>query len=1031
MTQKLIDGNITIEDKASKALSDIERALKNIEKIAKPVTKQMRELNNEISKMKSAKIDAGKLYAETQENMRKVSGFKSLPKQRQFSAVDRAVGMQYRQVAADTNLAAKSALADLEIKKINSKSAAKRAMADFEIQKINAKSAAKEKYFDRLDSSISLRGLNRQASITQQELLRSMRQDKLMEHQKALVGMNEEVMKRMIAEREASMKRVAEYKKELALKSQQEKMEQRLAVQEQRLSQRAQNRTDWQKKMDRLAAKGGMLQPMWESLGKSESAAGVARSPHLLSEGALGVFGKMGKFGKGVSGFVGGRVIGGMMGSAGLGGIVGGALAGPIGIAIAALGTLLIGGISKLISVTKEISGILNEISTERAAESTSLRVKMQMSSEMFGVDPRNVEGIDKKIFGLRNIEQEYYKHGMAGRDITTSAIDWLHLLGTKDSGGVFKDEKQAFDFSAALSAISKMNGLSAQEYETVRYQGMQILSKGYADILDVKPLLNSAPGFVRDLLQQTGMSRKQLLESGRTKTFTSDKFIGALMNVKDYYEVLSDRASSRTTAQQEEASKNIIGAAAIWDEQYNKAKAESNTMVTNAIIQGGLADHIKESWYKMWSDTNDAQDGINQKVQFEKELTYAIWTFLNDAYTTFVVIKNIFDIIVDSVIFIGKEIYAVIRGAYDAIVNGLSSLVAFILRGVAKIPGVDSENLNIMANAYDPNSERNLKERAYQDAAERMADAIIKNDLAGGRERIAKELPEIFNEEYVSGEKVSYETVPGKLTVTTVPLDVAKNPSVNDAIRGYKVIDENDPNYPSSVKVKKTIDDWTNTTQKEVRTPIYESKLNEDKLARIVYSGLNSDDKISKAADRSAMIANIKNELESGGIKLDDDVVKKFGLRGDESAYSWQNIALSRPGQYLAEFGEDVKQDVDDIKNVMANREKTNELAKQAFENMKAPYIEKIAKNTDDIKAAQGKGNGQILDVLKEIAGITVINKVTRVRPDVVFNFGSYGRNGKNEDPNIVREVADTLRSFYNGDSSELHVNDAMVHKE
>ena len=1030
MAQKLIDGNITIEDKASKSLSAIEKALRNIEKVAKPVTKQMKELNNEISKMKSAKMDMGKLYTTTQENMRKVSGFKSLPKQRQFSAVDRAVGMQYRQVTADTNLAAKSVLADLEIKKINAKSSARRALSDFEMQKINAKAAAKEKYFDRLDSSISLRGLNRQASITQQELLRSMRQDKLMEHQKALVGMNEEVMKRMIAEREASMKRVAEYKKELALKSQQEKMEQRLAVQEQRLSQRAQNRTDWQKKMDKLAAKGGMLQPMWESLGKSESAVGVARSPHLLSEGAMGVFGKMGKFGKGVSGFVGGRVIGGMMGSAGLGGIVGGALAGPIGIAIAALGTLLIGGISKLISVTKEISGILNEISTERAAESTSLRVKMQMSSEMFGVDPRNVEGIDKKIYGLRNMEQEYYKHGMAGRDITTSAIDWLHLLGTKDSGGVFKDEKQAFDFSAALSAISKMNGLSAQEYETVRYQGMQILSKGYADILDVKPLLNSAPGFVRDLLQQTGMSRKELLESGRTKSFTSDKFIDALMGVKDYYEVLSDRASSRTAAQQEEASKNIIGAAAVWDEQYNKAKAESNTMVANAVIQGGLADHIKESWYKMWSDTNDAQDGINRKVQFEKELTYGIWTFINDVYTAMVVIKNIFDLIVDAVIFIGKEIYAVIRGAYDAIVNGLSSLVAFILRGVAKIPGVDSENLNLMANAYDPNSERNLKERAYNDAAERMADAIIKNDLKGGRERIAKELPEIFNEEHISGEKVSYETVPGKLTVTTVPIEAVKNPSINDVMRGYIAIDENDTTYPSSVKVKKTIDDWTNTTKKEVRTPIYESKLNEDKLARIVYSGLNSDDKTSKAADRSAMIANIKKELESGGIKLDDDVVKKFGLRGDESAYSWQNIALSRPGQYLKEFGEDVKQDIDDIDKVMKKREETNELAKQAFENTKAPYLEKISKNTDDIKAAQGKGNGQILDVLKESAGITVINKVTRVRPDVVFNFGSYGRNGKNEDPNL-RAVGDKLNSFYNEEENKVSINGIPVLNE
>lgn len=991
MAQKLIDGNITIEDKASKALSDIERALRNIEKIAKPVTKQMRELNSEISKMKSARIDAGKLYTATQENMRKVSGFKSLSKQRQFSAVDRAVGMQYRQVAADTNLAAKSVLADLEIKKINAKAAARRSISDFEIQKINAKSAAKEKYFDRLDSSIRLRGLNRQASITQQELLRSMRQDKLMEHQKALVGMNEEVMKRMIAEREASMKRVAEYKKELALKSQQEKMEQRLAVQEQRLSQRAQNRTDWQKKMDKLAAKGGMLQPMWESLGKSESAVGVARSPHLLSEGALGVFGKMGKFGKGVSGFVGGRVIGGMMGSAGLGGIVGGALAGPIGIAIAALGTLLIGGISKLISVTKEISGILNEISTERAAESTSLRVKMQMSSEMFGVDPRNVEGIDKKIFGLRTMEQEYYKHGMAGRDITTSAIDWLHLLGTKDSGGVFKDEKQAFDFSAALSAISKMNGLSAQEYETVRYQGMQILSKGYADILDIKPLLNSAPGFVRDLLQQTGMSRKQLLESGRTKTFTSDKFIGALMNVKDYYEVLSDRASSRTAAQQEEASKNIIGAAAVWDEQYNKAKAESNTMVTNAVIQGGLADHIKESWYKMWSDTNDAQDGISKKVQFEKELTYSIWLFINDVYAAVVVIKNFFDLLFDSALGIGKEIYAVIRGAYDAIVNGLSSLVAFILRGIAKIPGVDSENLNLMANAYDPNSERNIKERAYNDAAERIADAIIKNDLAGGRERIASELPEIFADTKI----VKYEKV-------RIPLPKRKNGKW----------------------------DLSKFRETRVKMPILGDVTNEDRLKRIVYSGLNSDEKTSKAADRSAMIANIKNELESGGIKLDDDVVKKFGLRGDESAYSWDNIALSRPLQYLNEAVEDVRQDSDDMKNVLAKREEIRELAKQAFENMKAPYLPKISENTDDIKAAQGKGNGQILDILKEIAGITVINKVTRVRPDVVFNFGSYGRNGKNEDPNL-RAVGDKLNSFYNDEENKVSINGIPVLNE
>ena len=990
MAQKLIDGNITIEDKASKALSDIERALRNIEKVAKPVTKQMRELNSEISKMKSAKMDMGKLYSSTQENMRKVSGFKTLPKQRQFSAVDRAVGMQYRQVAADTNLAAKSVLADLEIKKINAKAAARQAISDFEIKKINAKSVAKEKYFDRLDSSISLRGLNRQASITQQELLRSTRQDKLMAHQKALVGMNEEATKHTIAEREASMKRVAEYKKELALKLQQEKMERRLAEQEQRLSQRAKNRTAWQKKMDKLAAKGGMLQPMWQSLGKSESAVGVARSPHLLSEGAMGVFGKMGKFGKGVSGFVGGRVIGGMVGSAGLGGIVGGALAGPIGIAIATLGTLLIGGISKLISVTKEISGILNEISTQRAAESTSLRVKMQMSSEMFGVDPRDVEGIDKKIYGLRNMEQEYYKHGMAGRDITTSAIDWLHLLGTKESGGVFKDEKQAFDFSAALSAISKMNGLSPQEYETVRYQGMQILSKGYADILDIKPLLNSAPGFVRDLLQQTGMSRKDLLESGRNKTFTSDKFIGSLMNVKDYYEVLSDRASSRTPAQQKEAAQNIIGAAAVWDEQYEKVKAESNTAVTNAVIQGGIAEQIKESWYKMWSDTNDAQDGIEKKVKFEKEVTYAIWLFINDVYTAMVVIKNIFDLIVDLVLVIGKEIYALLRGTFDIIANLLGSLVAFMLRVVARIPGIDSESLNTTADEYDPNSERNLKERAYNDAAERIADAIIKNDLKGGRERIVSELPEIFSDTTVTGTEKTY--------------------------------------FPRVVEDENGKLDWSKMERIPFEIEIENTVTNEDRLKRIVYSGLNSDEKTSKAADRSAMIANIKRELESGGLKLDYDIAEKVGLLGIESDYTWQNLLRSRSERYRDEFVEDIKQDVDDMENVIAKRDETRELAKQAFENMKSPYLPKISNDVNDI--AHGKGNGKILDVLKEIAGITVINKVTRVRPDVVFNFGSYGRNGRNEDLNF-RAVGDRINSFHNGEENKVSINGVTVLNE
>ena len=99
-------------------------------------------------------------------------------------------------------------------------------------------------------------------------------------------------------------------------------------------------------------------------------------------------------------------------------------------------------------------------------------------------------------------------------------------------------------------------------------------------------------------------------------------------------------------------------------------------------------------------------------------------------------------------------------------------------------------------------------------------------------------------------------------------------------------------------------------------------------------------------------------------------------------------------------------------------------------MENVKAPYIPKMAGDVRNIKDSVGKGNAKILDILKEIAGITVINKVTRVRPDVVFNFGSYGRNGRNEDPNL-RAVGDKLNSFYNEEEYKVSVNGVPVLNE
>lgn len=1036
MPEKLIDGNITIEDKASASLSQIESALKGIGKMATPVTKKMQALNKEIAKMKSSPMDDGKIYGRVNQNLSRQKWFKDLPQTQKVQIIRDTVNKTQRQNAVKSSLAMKSMVSNMEI------------------EKINARADARERYFERLDKSLGIRAENRQAYIGQLESLRMARQADLFKKQTELADLNhvnkssqiaqkalysesliekkaglanlnaqirssqviekEESSKRLleqkaellklsaklnssqIAEKEASAKRLMEQKAELSSKMQQQKMESKLAERERKLAESVKSRTDWQKRMDTLAEKGGKLQPLWESFGKATSPLNLARSPHLVTEGMGGVFGKMGRFGKGIGGFVTGRMVGGMLGSSTLGGIIGGAVAGPVGVAISAVGTAIIAGFNKLSDRFKEIVEILERTASERATESTSLRRKMQMSSEMFGVEPTNVEEIDKKLYGLRSLEQQYYRKGMSGRDITTSAIDWLHLLGTKESGGVFKDEQQVFDFSAALSAIAKMNGLSDQEYETVRYQGMQILSKGYADILDVKPLLNSAPGFVRDLLQQTGMSRKEFLESGRTRAFTSDKFIGALMGVKDYYEVLSERMSSRTQESQNEAAENIIGAASVWDEMYKKNEAESNKIVANAIMQGSLADDINKSFYQMFTTTNDAEEGTLAKANLEKQTTHEIWKMIMYIYGGWVLIKNVVDFVIDGVMgFVGMMGAGFMNGI-DLLTRGLITAFGKLLYAIGDLlpDSFGGSKLKEWGTALDYDDVVKKRERAEEDLIDKLTEDMYKTYQKEGHKGVM--------------EKYGY-ALEGKTANKFV---------------GYKLGEEANP--------------WTfGLTNRETKTPIYEgSKPIEDAL----FFG-NEKDKseqrwVDKEVLRRNIAANVDVFIDSKGYFASSKDGKKslqedLGLRhASVDEYGYLDSLVSRTDFVADKTIKAFENDADDMVRMLDNNNRAIAQAEEAMADVKSPYVEKISHDVKDIKNAQGSGNAKILDVLKEIAGITVINKVTRVRPDVVFNFGSYGRNGKKEDENL-RAVGDRLNAFYNDEQHKVSINGVPVLNE
>lgn len=730
--------------------------------------------------------------------------------------------------------------------------------------------------------------------------------------------------------------------------------------------------------------------------------------------GLFGMFTGDSNFTRGLKGAFGGRLTGAMLGGGGgaklLGTVAGGgAAAGPIGIAIGIAAAGIIAGLVKVVDAVHGVIDTINRIASERARESVGLRRKMQMSPEMFGVDPEDIKAIDKKIYALREEEQQMYLHGLPGRDITTSAIDWLHLMGTKDTaGGVFENEKEAFQFSKAIAAIAKMNDLSPQEYETVRYQGMQIMSKGYADILDIKPLLNSAPGFVRDLLQQTGMTRKDLLESSRSRGFTADMFKQALLNVGDYYETLADRATSRTTEQQQEAAENIVGRAAIYDELYEKEKAKSNMVVANATIEASIAEGIKESWYKMWSDTNDAEDGIVKKVEFEKKMTGMILKGLNGIVLGVTVIKNIFDMVFNTVRFIGEEIIAVINLVPRTLEGAFGSFFAWIFRQVGSLPGFDEEKWNLMADEVDPNAKKKLNEAYLESRADEINEYISKLDPN-------VDFDTLYNELLKMG--IGKEEVVGYEDKTVIPKQLEQRVWDDNLLGGGRGGWREALPGENSLKRQQVWVEHPELAYTE-KVPIKENRLSKDFVKELFFGGGNADSERNRIADASFRKNVLLQHPElwaqlKDGIWQDKEAFKDLegnvrslssvlgGVAKSGSDYTWGSRISASFIDPVKNWVKGMAQDADDIKTARERYDKANKEYQEAAENVHGG-ISKIA--GDVHKIAGGKGNEKILDVLKEIAGVIVINKVTQVRPDVVFNYGSYGRNGPREQANVIQ---------------------------
>ena len=427
----------------------------------------------------------------------------------------------------------------------------------------------------------------------------------------------------------------------------------------------------------------------------------------------------------------------------------------------------------------------------------------------------------------------------------------------------------------------------------------------------------------------------------------------------------------------------------------YKKNEAESNKIVANAIMQGSLADDINKSFYQMFTTTNEAEEGTLAKANLEKQITHEIWKMILYIYGGWVLIKNVVDFVIDGVMGVVGMMGAGFMNGIDLLTRGLMTAFGKLLYAIGELlpDSFGGSKLKEWGTALDYDDVVKKRERAEEDLIDKLTEDMYKTYQKEGHKGVM--------------EKYGY-ALEGK--------------SAN-AFVGYKLGEEANP--------------WTfGLTNRETKTPIYESKPIEDAL----FFGNEKDKSEQRWVDKEVLRRNIAANVDvfidsKGNFASSKDGKKSLqedlGLRhAGVDDYSYLDGLVARTDFVAGKTIKAFENDFNDITRMLDSNNRAIAQAEEAMADVKAPYVEKIARDVNDIKKGQGSGNAKILDVLKEIAGITVINKVTRVRPDVVFNFGSYGRNGKKEDENL-RAVGDRLNAFYNDEQHKVSINGVPVLNE
>lgn len=401
--------------------------------------------------------------------------------------------------------------------------------------------------------------------------------------------------------------------------------------------------------------------------------------------------------------------------------------------------------LSKLLVAIKDAVKWLAEFAMKQATEDKTYQKKMQLDPKMFGVNLLDKQGRGEYMTKRYEQAKEDSIHGLDGNAMMQEAALTAQRLGVKSAGnkgGVFDTMDQVEAYTRSENAMIKTSGATDSEVQAMKLQFMQIMNKGYADSMDIKPLMQSAPTIMAAIGKQLNLTNAQLMNSGRDKSLTGEMLRDAVIAMEKDNLALANAESMQTSeGQQSSGSDYMKSSMQSFSQAIDEAFVDNQVIFTFFKMLGDTIGLLGKDLFGVNEDMSTLSDTI-MWVMFAIDVVVrsisiilsiiiqTVKSAVEAIYALFVVARNLLELIFFTTpmyVFasIGEAVTSIFSNLGDTLLD-LRIWIAETIDGLARyIPGMDTvskertDDIAALKAQKSGGTERNSANLFFKDLAE------------------------------------------------------------------------------------------------------------------------------------------------------------------------------------------------------------------------------------------------------------------------------------------------------------------------